>query len=79
MVRVVLQCYPAEEEGDDAGDAEAVGEEVGCVRDERDEGRLEGREGREGGVFEGEGEEEREGDAEGGGEAEVEEEEPRAV
>ena len=37
VVGVVLESNAAEQEGDDAGDVQAVGEEVGRVRDKGDE------------------------------------------
>ena len=40
VVGVVLESDAAAQEGDDTGHAQAVGEEVGCVRDKGDEARL---------------------------------------
>ena len=40
VVGVVLQSDAVEQEREDAGHVQAVGEEVGCVRDKGDEARL---------------------------------------
>ena len=40
VVGVVLESDASEQERDDPGHVQAVGEEVGCVRDKGDEARL---------------------------------------